>query len=162
MTRITLDELREQYLAGLTPANQERHARGEKKRKPARPNGYAKPPGTGPEGETCATCANFCRVDYHNRTYRKCALVTWTHGPGSDILASAAACRLWAENPTGPGLAPEHVEVRGSADPLQILARCPACKFVSPRYRKADEVEAELAKLAADARCAECRERGRL
>lgn len=38
------------------------------------PKGYAAPPGTGPKGETCGSCAHL----YRNRlakTYLKCALI---------------------------------------------------------------------------------------
>lgn len=60
------------------------------------PKGYAAPPGTGPDGETCKTCRHI----YRNRmakTYLKCSLMqaVWTGGPGSDIRASAPACRKW-------------------------------------------------------------------
>jgi hypothetical protein len=57
--------------------------------------GYACRPGTGPKGETCKTCEHYCRSNYHNVVYRKCALVKWTHGPGTDIKASAPACAKW-------------------------------------------------------------------
>ena len=55
--------------------------------------GYAAPPGTGPSGETCKTCRH--RMQY--RRWNKCLLARdkWTGGPASDILAGAAACRLW-------------------------------------------------------------------
>lgn len=55
--------------------------------------GYAHFPGTGPEGETCGSCKHIARF----RKYRKCSLAraVWTGGPGSDILARAAACSKW-------------------------------------------------------------------
>lgn len=55
--------------------------------------GYAAPPGTGPAGETCASCQHIMRTE----KYRKCSLnrARWTGGPGSDILARAAACSKW-------------------------------------------------------------------
>jgi hypothetical protein len=67
-------------------------------RKPTRPNGYAAPPGTGPQGETCKSCAHSVRVNQNTAgTYRKCALMraNWTGGPGSDILFRSPACRHW-------------------------------------------------------------------
>jgi hypothetical protein len=78
----------------LTP-KQRRELGG--KRKSARPNGYPKPPGSGPKGETCKSCAHIRRVDTGCRKFRKCGLLegNWTHGPGTDILAGAAACSLW-------------------------------------------------------------------
>lgn len=73
----------------LTPAQRRALFRkGPKKR------GYAHPPGTGPAGETCATCKHIRRVG-NIRLYRKCALVKWTHGAGTDILARSPACAKW-------------------------------------------------------------------
>ncbi|HEX4646324.1 MAG TPA: hypothetical protein VH598_12030 [Verrucomicrobiae bacterium] len=62
-----------------------------------RPNGYPRPPGSGPAGETCWTCDNYRTVHYHNKTYPKCVLIKfrWTHGPGTDIKAKSPACELW-------------------------------------------------------------------
>lgn len=71
-------------------------------RSPARPKGYAKPPGSGPKGETCKTCANYRVIaSRSNKTFRKCELLRahWTSGPGTDIKASAAACSLWTAKP---------------------------------------------------------------
>lgn len=61
-----------------------------------RPNGYADVPGHGPEGETCKTCRHIVRIR-RSRVYFKCHLARagWTHGTGTDILASSPACRLW-------------------------------------------------------------------
>lgn len=62
--------------------------------------GYSAPPGTGPEGETCKSCKHLVRVETGaRRIYRKCGLQRhrWTHGPGTDIKASALACRCWEE-----------------------------------------------------------------
>lgn len=60
------------------------------------PRGYAAPPGTGPEGETCRSCKHYVVVRYA-KTYPKCNLMrrAWTGGRATDILVSAAACRLW-------------------------------------------------------------------
>ncbi len=67
-----------------------------KGRKPTQPKGYASLPGTGPAGETCKTCRHL----YRNRmakTYLKCSLMRqyWTGGAGTDVRASAPACRNW-------------------------------------------------------------------
>src|SRR5690349_4201789 len=64
------------------------------KRKPTKPNGYAAPPGTGPDGRTCADCQHYC-IKRMGNTYRKCGLMraNWTGGPGTDIKARAPACR---------------------------------------------------------------------
>jgi len=62
------------------------------------PNGYAWKPGSGPQGETCKSCRHIVRVQSDGgHTFRKCALMEahWTRGPGSDIKASAPACRHW-------------------------------------------------------------------
>lgn len=73
----------------LTPA-QRRHVRGATPR-----HGYAGQPGSGAAGETCAGCNHIARF----RKYRKCALrramAGWTHGRGTDILATAPACSHW-------------------------------------------------------------------
>jgi hypothetical protein len=68
-------------------------------REPTQPNGYAMPPGTGPRGETCATCAHYRRIRHRGGVYLKCGKNerSWTHGAGSDIRARAPACSLWAE-----------------------------------------------------------------
>lgn len=59
------------------------------------PRGYADHPGTGPKGETCATCQHCIRF----RRWSKCELAQWkwTGGRGSDILARAPACKLWVK-----------------------------------------------------------------
>lgn len=70
-------------------------------RQPRPTGGYAARPGTGPAGETCRTCRHLRRVKREGgRTYSKCGLVPSSHGPGTDIRASAAACREW-ESPNG-------------------------------------------------------------
>lgn len=60
-------------------------------------SGYAAPPGTGPAGETCKTCANYTHRDNVAGSYRKCWLMrdVWTGGPGTDILARSPACSRW-------------------------------------------------------------------
>lgn len=54
--------------------------------------GYAAPPGTGPAGETCRTCAHMT-----GRRFHKCRLGLVTSGAATDIRTSAPACRLWTE-----------------------------------------------------------------
>lgn len=53
--------------------------------------------GTGPDGETCRTCAHRVRARYRDRVYQKCGLCRkqWTHGPGSDIKVYWNACMYW-------------------------------------------------------------------
>lgn len=59
--------------------------------------GYARPPGTGPAGETCGSCRHFNpNGGGGGGRYFKCRLVQTTHGPGTDIRKRAPACELWA------------------------------------------------------------------
>lgn len=46
----------------------------------AKPNGYAAPPGTGPENATCAGCAHCRQRSVHGKNFYKCALMAaaWT------------------------------------------------------------------------------------
>lgn len=64
--------------------------------KPAFKGLYAAYPGTGPEGETCKTCAHLSRKRMA-KTYLKCGLVQakWTGGGGTDVRASSPACSKW-------------------------------------------------------------------
>lgn len=67
-------------------------------RKTPKAKGYAWTPGSGPAGETCKSCQHIVRTrSGSGKTFIKCGLMKahWTHGPGSDIRASAAACRNW-------------------------------------------------------------------
>lgn len=68
-----------------------------KRTKTTIPNGYAAPPGTGPSGQTCGSCAHLIYRERAGR-YLKCELrrPTWTGGRGTDVLARAPACRHWA------------------------------------------------------------------
>ena len=58
--------------------------------------GYASPPGTGPEGETCGSCA-FLHRNEQAKTYYKCALMAryWTGGRKTDVLVRSPACSQW-------------------------------------------------------------------
>ncbi len=58
---------------------------------------HAAPVGSGPAGRTCGECGHRRRVEYHDKVYQKCYLMTelWTHGPGSDIRCKDAACRYY-------------------------------------------------------------------
>lgn len=72
-----------------------------KARAKPRKNGYAAAPGTGPEGETCRTCAHYRSVNGGSKNFPKCNLMRakWTSGYGTDILARAPACRNWEVRP---------------------------------------------------------------
>lgn len=67
-----------------------------KKRRKTEPKGYAAPPGSGPKGETCKSCAHYSGVQLA-KLYRKCGLIRerWTGGPGTDIRAGSPACAFW-------------------------------------------------------------------
>ncbi len=72
------------------------------RRKEPTPSGYAAPPGTGPEGETCKSCKHIERIALA-RTYIKCGLFLHpTHGRKTDIKAGSPACKFWEQNPDRP------------------------------------------------------------
>ena len=54
------------------------------------------PPGSGPPGQTCGTCAKLCARRYA-RTYYKCHVLMryWTGGRGTDVRKKDAACLSW-------------------------------------------------------------------
>lgn len=60
------------------------------------PRGHAALSGTGPEGETCGSCANLFR-NRMPKTYLKCGLMEayWTGGRATDVRARDPACRRW-------------------------------------------------------------------
>jgi hypothetical protein len=70
--------------------------------------GYAAPPGTGPEGETCGSCSH-CRVKEGRcrgriRRYYKCAVMLpqWTNRRATDVLIQSPACRQWEKGAPTP------------------------------------------------------------
>lgn len=65
-------------------------------------NGYAYPPGTGPEGETCGSCKHIGWQDVRSgRRFYECGRERhrWTGGTGTDVLLKAPACRGWEARP---------------------------------------------------------------
>lgn len=64
--------------------------RGQTKRK-----GYAGMPGTGPEGETCGSCAYCHFVQPNIKRFYKYRLTPLTRGPASDIKKRSPACSRW-------------------------------------------------------------------
>jgi hypothetical protein len=68
------------------------------KRKPTVKNGYAAPPGTGPDGKTCKDCTHKRSMANGAKHFIKCELrrATWTRGEGTDILARSPACSQFA------------------------------------------------------------------
>lgn len=63
----------------------------------AKPNGYAAPPGTGPENATCAGCAHCRQRSVHGKNFYKCALMAaaWTRERVTDIVLRSPACRMF-------------------------------------------------------------------
>jgi hypothetical protein len=55
------------------------------------------PPGSGPYGQTCGTCAKLCTRHGSSKTYFKCHVLMkfWTAGPGTDIRKKDPACLCW-------------------------------------------------------------------
>ena len=97
---------------GLFSGKPER-ARIERRSRGGHAAGYAARPGTGPEGETCGSCANCrLRTSRGGRRYHKCQLLygAWTNGRATDVLISSPACEKWA-----PG-APRVTTLRGNRD----------------------------------------------
>lgn len=62
-----------------------------------RPHGHKAAPGTGPRGETCATCKFVVRVQLASKCVFKCGLMRrhWTGGRATDVLARDPACGFW-------------------------------------------------------------------
>jgi hypothetical protein len=60
------------------------------------PRGYVRPPGTGPQGETCGSCKHLVHKRM-GKLYPKCRLASaiWTGGRGSDVLVRSPACDRW-------------------------------------------------------------------
>lgn len=79
--------------------------------------GYARPPGSGPVGETCGSCAH-CMLRQFSKKYFKCGLLrhAWTRGPGTDIRKKSPACSMWQAKPS-PGVNRGDAEARSKARP---------------------------------------------
>jgi hypothetical protein len=48
-----------------------------------------------PPAAKCGSCSSFTRIEWHGKTYFKCALRNMTHGAGTDIRKSDGACHRW-------------------------------------------------------------------
>ncbi len=64
----------------------------------AKANGYAAPPGTGPEDETCGSCGNCIVRELkaaRGRRFYKCEVMlrSWTNERSSDVLLNSPACK---------------------------------------------------------------------
>ena len=75
-------------------ADQARDIERKGKRKATLPKGNAAPIGSGPDGETCKTCAHSYSRSMAKRYY-KCELVRATGGPATDIRLKWPACSRW-------------------------------------------------------------------
>jgi hypothetical protein len=97
-------DLRQKLQDGYKQRYLERKA-GVVARKPTVKNGYAAPPGTGPEGKTCRDCAHKLRLgNFGGKSFLKCDLrrATWTGGEGTDILARSPACSKFSDRAALP------------------------------------------------------------
>lgn len=81
------------------PAMHPAERRRQKRRASEQARGYAAPPGTGPEGESCRSCAHssLAGYRYNHGNYWKCGQVQhlWTHSVRTDIRLKSPACRRW-------------------------------------------------------------------
>lgn len=61
------------------------------------PAGYAAPPGTGPEGETCGSCGHCVFRMFRGRRFYKCenAARKWDRTRASDVLLHSPSCAQW-------------------------------------------------------------------
>lgn len=66
-------------------------------RRKSNKRGHASPPGTGPKGESCKTCAHVVRKGM-SKTYLKCGIMRahWTGGGATDVRSGDAACSQWS------------------------------------------------------------------
>lgn len=60
-------------------------------------NGYAAPPGSGPQGERCGTCRHCKIMPMTQRRYYKCEIGTVTRGAATDIRLKSPACEKWEQ-----------------------------------------------------------------
>ena len=99
-------DLRQKMQEGYKQRYLERKA-GVVARKPTVKNGYAAPPGTGPEGKTCKDCEHKTTMGAgHAKSWIKCELrrATWTGGEGTDILARSPACNKFVQRGALPAM----------------------------------------------------------
>ena len=59
--------------------------------------GYAAPPGTGLQGETCRSCNLKVRHSSGNKGWYKCSLVKIDGHKATDIKLRSPACSYWEE-----------------------------------------------------------------
>ena len=69
-------------------------------RRRLKPRGYVMPPGSGPEGETCGSCAHVCRFR-QSKALAKCGLNKriWTGSRTTDVNVTSPACSKWQPAP---------------------------------------------------------------
>ena len=59
--------------------------------------GYAAPPGTGLQGETCRSCNLKTRQFSGSKSWYKCSLVKISGHKATDIKLRSPACSFWEE-----------------------------------------------------------------
>ncbi len=71
-------------------------ARAEARKAPRPDRAHPYPPGSGPRGQSCGTCAKLMERRF-SKTYFKCHVLmkTWTGGAGTDIRKKDPACLAW-------------------------------------------------------------------
>lgn len=58
---------------------------------------YAGPPGTGPVGKTCRSCAHKTYTGNGPKYFPKCGLTNYTRGDATTIRTSTPACHRYEE-----------------------------------------------------------------
>lgn len=59
--------------------------------------GYARRPGSGPDGETCKTCGHCCKLHRDGWAGYKCAVIRhrWSRSPATDVALRSPACEAF-------------------------------------------------------------------
>lgn len=74
-------------------AEEKRKIRGKRN---AMKRGYAAPPGSGPEGETCKSCAHCYGTSPNGgKRFYKCDLIKPTRSARTDVKLKSPACSRW-------------------------------------------------------------------
>lgn len=90
-------------------------------------NGYPYPPGSGPEGETCATCEFKIRVNGGRKKYWKCVKFhsprttrQWSGSISSDIRLKSPACKLWEPSLSKTPIKPNSFQGRAAIEEKEL------------------------------------------
>jgi hypothetical protein len=62
-----------------------------------RDRAHPSPPGSGPAGQSCGTCAKCVKREFTHHNYYKCLVMAkfWTAGLGTDVRLKDLACKSW-------------------------------------------------------------------